>query len=45
MNVASAGPTRHASLSNRSGERPGIVDSTPMPGRAAVTAPQAHCVA
>lgn len=33
MNVASAGPTRHASLSNRSRERPGIVDSTPRPGR------------
>jgi hypothetical protein len=31
---------RQASLSSRSRERPGTVDSTPTPGRAAV--PQAH---
>src|SRR3954451_7308789 len=32
MNVANAGPTRQASLSSRSRERPGMVDSTPRPG-------------
>src|SRR3954466_2779759 len=33
---------RQASLSSRSRERPGTVDSTPTPGRAAVRTPQAH---
>jgi len=33
---------RQASLSSRSRERPGIVDSIPTPGRAAVRTPQAH---
>jgi hypothetical protein len=42
MKVARAGPTRQASLSSKSCERPGTVDSTPTLGRAAVRIPQAH---
>ena len=38
MKVARAGPTGQASLSSRSRERPGTVDRTPTPGRAAVWA-------